>query len=77
MQRKVSIRSLSLTGTSSWDDLHNRQALSVRFREMSVIFEIFRKYPVPSALIIFSFLLSTSNRNTYFQATHQYFVVSE
>ena len=26
-----------MTGTSSWDDLHNRQALSVRFREMSVL----------------------------------------
>ena len=32
------------------------------------------QYP---ALIILSFLLSTSNRNTYFQATNQYFVVSE
>ena len=33
----VSIRSLSLTGRSSWDDLHTRQALSARFREMSVL----------------------------------------
>ena len=32
------------------------------------------QYP---ALIIFSFLLSTCNRNTYFQAINQYFVVSE
>ena len=32
------------------------------------------QYP---ALIIFSFLLSTCNRNTYFQTINQYFVVSE
>ena len=31
-----------------------------------LLFAIFRKYPVHT-LIIFSFLLSTSNRNTYFQ----------
>ena len=30
-----------------------------------------------SALIIFSFLLSTCNRNTYFQALNQYFFVFE
>ena len=42
-----------------------------------LIFAIFRKYPVPS-IVLFSFLLSTSNRKTYFQALlSQYFVVSE
>ena len=49
-----------------------RLAISCVLREL--IFAIFRKYPVP-ALIIFSFLLSTCNRNTYFQTINQYFIV--
>ena len=48
---------------------------------LELIFAIFRKYTQHPALIIFSFLLSTRestcNRNTYFQAANQYFVVSE
>ena len=39
-----------------------------------LIFAIFRKYQGPS-MIIFSFLLSRCNRNTYFQIINKYFVV--
>ena len=43
---------------------------------LGIIFLRFsEKYPVPSIDNIFSFLLSTCNRNTYFQTINQYFVV--
>ena len=45
-------------------------------KEPTVSHEIFVGVKSP-ALIIFSFLLSTCNRNTYFRAINQYFVVSE
>ena len=63
-----------------------KQLGQIDFSSWELIFAIFRKlrkYPVPSTqypeVIIFSFFLSTCNRNTYFQTINinQYFVVSE
>ena len=45
-------------------------------KEPTVSHDIFVGVKSP-ALIIFSILLSTCNRNTYFRAINQYFVVSE
>ena len=61
-----------------------KQLGQIDFSSWEIIFAIFRKlrkYPVPQypEVIIFSFFLSTCNRNTYFQTINinQYFVVSE
>ena len=44
------------------------------FYLLGINFCDFQKVLQYQALITFSFLLSTSNRNTYFQAINQYFV---